>query len=127
MNARALFEIFVLYIFVPLGIGFYAYEVLLKPNLRGWHNRQQPTLTAHAVVVDREQSNDNILYSSYYSRDGGEFHTLTFRKDSGDAVTLSVPRHYYNLIPVGTPGTLTHQGSKCERFIPDAEDFPYEL
>ncbi len=113
------FEIFTLYIFAPLGIGFYIYQVFLKPNIRGWRNRRQPVITTRATVVDHGHSADNILYSSFYTRDGGDFYILTFRKEDGTAVTLSVPRHYYNLIPVGTAGTLVHQGSKCERFDPD--------
>lgn len=108
-----------LYVALPLAGGFYLYEIILKPNIHGWRNRRQPVITTRATVVGRAKNLDNMVYVCFYSRDGGDVHLLVFRAEDGSEVTLTVPRIHYNTIPDGTVGTLTYQGTKCERF--DAE------
>ena len=98
---------------------WYFYDVILRPNIRGAKNRRQPTITTRATVVGRDKNLDNVIYSGFYTRDGGDVHFLRFRTEGGDLVNLTVPRILYNTTPDGTTGTLTYQGTKCERFDAD--------
>lgn len=108
-----------LYVALPLACGFYLYEIILKPNIQGARNRRQPVITTRAEVVGRAKNLDNVAYSSFYTRDGGDVHMLLFRTAEGNEVTLTVPRILYSTLPDGTNGTLIYQGTKCERFDAD--------
>lgn len=98
-------------------IGFYF--GIIKPNIHGYKNRRQPTITIPATIVGKEQNLDNVIYSGSAARFSGTVHYLTFKTKDGLLVTLTVPRDDYYNLKEGTTGTLTYQGTKCERFDPD--------
>lgn len=118
MTTEQILEL-VLKILVPIVAIWYFYDIILRPNIRGWCNRRQPTITTRATVVGRDKDLGNVVYSSFYNRDGGDVHFLIFRTENGEQVTLTVPRILYSTTPDGTNGTLTYQGTKCERFDAD--------
>lgn len=106
-------------ILFPIAAGFYLYEIILKPNIQGAKNRRQPTVTVRATVIGRDKNLNNIVYSGFYTRDSGDVCFLCFRTEEGEALTLTVPKDTYLRIPDGAVGTLTYQGTKCERFDAD--------
>lgn len=93
--------------------------IYLPPNYRGWKNRRQPTITIRATVVGKDENHNNVIYSNYYTRDGGRVYMLTFDTEDHQRVSLTVPRDTYWLTEIGTAGVLTYQGTKCEKFTPD--------
>lgn len=109
-------------ILTPVIGAIWLYQIILKPNIKGARNRRQPIVTIRATVVGREKNMDNVVYSGYYNRDGGDVHLLIFRTEEGQQVTLTVPRMLYNTTPDGTTGVLTYQGTKCERFDADKSE-----
>ena len=104
------------YVALPLAAGYYIWSFYVQPNYRGWKNRRQPTITTSATVIGREKNGDNVIYSSYYTRDGGDVCMVIFRTENGQEVKLTVPRQLYHTLVDGSTGTLTYQGTKCERF-----------
>lgn len=121
MTTEQILEL-VLKIAVPVVAVWYFYQIILKPNIRGAINRRQPVVTTRATVVGRDKNLDNVIYSGFYNRDGGDVHFLVFRTELGEQVTLTVPRILYSTTPDGTSGTLIYQGTKCERFDADAAE-----
>ena len=119
MNTEQILTL-ILYILAPLVAIWYLYDIILKPNIQGAKNRRQPIVTTRATVVGRDKNLDNMVYSSFYTRDGGDVHFLIFRTEGGEQVTLTVPQNLYYNAPDGTTGILTYQGSKCERFDANA-------
>lgn len=109
----------VLKILLPVVAIWYFYQIILVPNIRGARNRRQPTITTRATVAGREKNMGNVVYSSFYNRDGGDVCFLVFDTEGGERVTLTVPRILYSTTADGTSGTLTYQGTKCERFDAD--------
>ena len=95
---------------------FYFLFVFLPPNLKGRRNRKQPTVTVRATVAGKAENMDNVIHGT---RDGGGVYMLVFHSADGLQVTLTVPRDDYYNLKEGTTGTLTYQGTKCEKFTPD--------
>lgn len=118
MTTEQIMEL-VLKILLPIVAIWYFYQIILVPNIQGARNRRQPTITTRATVVGRDKNLGNVVYSSFYNRDGGDVCFLIFRTEGGEQVTLTVPRILYSTTPDGTEGTLTYQGTKCERFDAD--------
>lgn len=98
---------------------FYFLFVFLPPNLRGYRNRRQPTITIRATVVGKAQNMSNAIHGGFATRDGGGVYMLVFNTANGLQVTLTVPRDDYYNLQEGTKGILTYQGSKCEKLTPD--------
>lgn len=118
MTTEQIMEL-IMKIMLPIVGIWYFCQIILAPNIRGARNRRQPTITVRATVVGRDKNYGNVVYSSFYNRDGGDVCYLIFDTDSGDRVTLTVPRILYSTTPDGTTGLLTYQGTKCERFDAD--------
>lgn len=102
-----------------IGAPVYIYYGFVKPNIQGWKNRQQPTITIPATVVGKTENMDNVIYAGSAARFSGAVHFLVFRTEDGLEVTLTVPRDDYYNLKEGTTGILTYQGTKCEKFTPD--------
>ncbi len=111
------FLIYLLCILVPAAIIVNVYFYAM-PTIRGIRNRHQPTITIPATVISKDNSKGNALYSGAAARFDGTFYCLTFKTKDGLLVTLTVPRNDYYNLKEGTTGTLTYQGTKCERFDP---------
>jgi len=107
-----------LYFMIPAAILINGYYLLI-PTIRGVRNRRQPTITTRAEVLGNDANLDNIIYSGQYTRDGGVVRTVSFRTAEGQDVTLTVSREIHWAAEPGVTGTLTYQGTKCERFDPD--------
>lgn len=118
MNVGAILQAFITIVFI-VGVPVFIYFSFVKPNLQGWENRQQPTITIQATVVGKTENMDNVIYAGSAARFGGGIHCLIFQTADNQQVTLTVPRDDYYNIKAGTTGTLTYQGTKCERFDPD--------
>lgn len=118
MNIEGILLGFLMTVFI-IGAPAYIYFGFLKPNIQGWENRQQPTITIPATVVGKTENMDNVIYAGSAARFGGGVHFLIFRTKDGLEVTLTVPRDDYYNLKEGTTGILTYQGTKCERFDPD--------
>lgn len=107
-----------LLILLPVAIIIKLYYFIM-PTVRGVRNRRQPVITTLAEVIGNDTNSDNVIYSSNYTRDGGTVRYVTFRTADGKDVTLTVSREIYWAAEPGVTGTLTYQGTKCERFDPD--------
>lgn len=83
-------------------------------------NHRKPELCVRAVVVDKKQTADAVVLSSFYARGGGMIGMLIFRMEDGTQLELTVPKRSYYGTAIGTWGTLTYQGSKMVQFIEDA-------
>lgn len=106
------------YILIALIIILGGYYYLM-PHWRGYKNRKQPTITIRATVIAQKKNLDNMIYSSFDTRDSGDVHYVTFRTADGQDVMLTASRETYWKADIGVTGTLTYQGTKCERFDPD--------
>ena len=118
MNVEGILLGFMMLVFL-IGAPVFFYFGFIKPNLQGWENRQQPTITIQATVIGKTKNMDNVIYAGSSARFGGGVHCLIFETADHQQVTLTVPRDDYYNMKEGMSGTLTYQGTKCERFAPD--------
>lgn len=107
------------YVVLPIaGVAFFVWY-FIKPNIRGWKERRMPTYTTRATVIGREQNSDNVVYSSFDTRDSGDVFLLQFRTENHGIQLLRVPRDDYYLHADGATGELVFQGNRCWKFTPD--------
>ena len=98
---------------------YYVWIYYIQTMIRTWKEERQPTLTTGATVAGRTANAENVLYSSFFNRDGGDVFYLIFHTDEGEKLTLRVPRDDYFTIGDGVHGELVYQGGQCWRFEPE--------
>ena len=82
---------------------------------------KQPQVRVRAMVVDKKQTADAAVLSSFHSRNSGMVEMLVFKTGDGSVLPLTVPRHIFYQTPIGTAGELVYQGSKMLRFTADPQ------
>lgn len=77
-------------------------------------NENSPVLTGPATIVDMRRK------THHHHSNGHHHHTysyhITFEKENGERLELSVKRYEYNELSVGDRGVLTHQGTRFKGF-----------
>ena len=98
---------------------YYVWIYYIQTMIRTWKEERQPTLTTGATVAGRTANAENVLYSSFFNRDGGDVFYLIFHTEEGLELVLRVPRDKYFNTEDGARGELEYQGSRCWRFEPE--------
>lgn len=89
---------------------------LLVAFLKERRKNRQPTIQIRAEITAIRL--DNLAVRGAYGATNRIGHYVTFHTAEGELLELSAPEDVGHL-PIGTTGTLTYQGSKCERFDPE--------
>lgn len=90
--------------------------VLIVAFLKENRKQAQPTVQIRAEITNVRLDNRSV--NGAYGRTNLIGHYVTFRTAEGELLELSAPEDV-GYLPIGTAGTLTYQGNKCERFVPD--------
>ena len=89
---------------------------LLFAFLKENRKQAQPTVQIRAEITNVRLDNRSV--NGAYGRTNLIGHYVTFRTAEGELLELSAPEDV-GYLSVGTAGTLTYQGNKCESFVPD--------
>ncbi len=98
-----------------IGLGGLLIRFLLL-EYTSWKNDRQLVQTGGAVVAYKDPDPSHLPQG----RASSSVYFITFHTDSGEIVKLYMGYQDYFLIEEGSRGTLTWQGQKFWKFVPDS-------